>query len=180
MASFGLAVSRCFQIVGFSAGSSPDALARLICDDLTKKYKQPFIVENRLGAGGLIALKQMIQTADDHQLVVSTNGPLTTSPLLYKSFAINAEKDYQVVGLLASSPLVFVVANNSPYKNMREFAAALEKRGLDMTDGSVGLGRGSHLASELMLARLNVQATHVWRAVGGTPEALTNRVQSDI
>lgn len=95
-------------LVGFPAGSSPDVLARIVAEDLSKKYKQPFIVENRPGAGGLIALKQMIQNNDDHQFVVSPNGPLTTAPLLYKSFSINPSKDYQAVGLLARSPLVFL------------------------------------------------------------------------
>jgi tripartite-type tricarboxylate transporter receptor subunit TctC len=148
-------------LVGFPAGSSPDLLARMLAEELAKKYKQPFIVENRPGAGGMIALKQMVQAEDDHLLVVSPNGPLTTSPLLYKSITIDSSKDYQALSLVASSPLVFVVAASSPYRSMNDFAAAVKSKGLAITYGSVGAGSGSHLVTELLLSRLKAQATHV-------------------
>jgi tripartite-type tricarboxylate transporter receptor subunit TctC len=148
-------------LIGFPAGSSPDLLGRLLSEELAKKYKQPFIVENRPGAGGMIALKQMVQSDDDHTLVVSPNGPLTTSPLLYKSIVIDAKKDYQAVSLVASSPLVFVVAASSPYRSMSDFSAALKAKGLAITYGTVGAGSGAHLATELLLSRLKMQATHV-------------------
>jgi tripartite-type tricarboxylate transporter receptor subunit TctC len=158
-------------LVGFPSGSSPDLLARMLAEDLAKKYKQPFIVENRPGAGGMIALKQMAQSDDDHVLVVSPNGPLTTSPLLYKSIAIDRNKDYQPLSLVASSPLVFVVAATSSYRNMNDFVTSLRSKGLAITYGSVGAGSGSHLATELLLSRLKIQATHV--PFSGFPQVVT-------
>jgi tripartite-type tricarboxylate transporter receptor subunit TctC len=158
-------------LVGFPAGSSPDLLARLLTEELSKKYKQPFIVENRPGAGGMIALKQMAQTDDDHLLVVSPNGPLTTSPMLYKSIVIDSNKDYQALSLVASSPLVLVVSANSPYRTVGDFVAALKTKGLALTYGSVGAGSGSHLATELLLSRLKMQATHV--PFTGFPQVVT-------
>lgn len=158
-------------LVGFPAGSSPDLLARLLTEELAKKYKQPFIVENRPGAGGMIALKQMAQADDDHLLVVSPNGPLTTSPMLYKSIVIDSTKDYQALSLVASSPLVLVVSANSPYRTVGDFAGALKSKGLSFTYGSVGAGSGSHLATELLLSRLKMQATHV--PFTGFPQVVT-------
>jgi tripartite-type tricarboxylate transporter receptor subunit TctC len=165
-------------LVGFPSGSSPDILARLLSDELSKKYKQPFIVENRPGAGGLIALKQMVQANDDHLLLVSPNGPLTTSPLLYKSMDIGSRKDYQPISFLASSPLVFVVASNSSYKGMSDVAIAMQQKGLAITYGSVGAGSGAHLATELLLSRLKTTATHV--PFTGFPQVATAIVGGQI
>ena len=78
-------------IVGFPAGSSPDMLARLLTEPLAKAFGQPFVIENKPGAGGNIGVDLVAKATDEHTLGVNINGPLTSAKQLYSKLPFDPE-----------------------------------------------------------------------------------------
>jgi tripartite-type tricarboxylate transporter receptor subunit TctC len=101
-------------IVGFPAGSSPDMLARLLTEPLSKAFGQPFVIENKPGAGGNIGVDLVAKATDEHTLGVNINGPLTSAKQLYSKLPFDPVRDLRPISLIASSPLLLVGAASLP------------------------------------------------------------------
>jgi tripartite-type tricarboxylate transporter receptor subunit TctC len=148
-------------VVGFPAGTSPDIAARVIAPAIAKELGASVIVENKPGAGGNIGVAQVAKATDGYTIGLTTNGPLTTAGLLYKNPGFNAKSDLIPLGLVASSPLVLVVAASGPLNSTKDLADKLRADTKGLTYGSVGAGSGSHLTGELFSQRAKVPAVHV-------------------
>lgn len=148
-------------VVGFPAGTSPDLVARVISEPLSKALGQPIVVENRPGAGGNIGVDYVLRATDGHTFGITTNGPLTSSKILYSKLPYDPERDVRPLTLAASSPLVLVTSLQTPVQNMQEFIAYGKANPDAITYGSVGVGSGSHLTMELFASRAGIEALHV-------------------
>jgi tripartite-type tricarboxylate transporter receptor subunit TctC len=139
-------------VVGFAAGSSPDLLARVLAESLSRRLAQPVVVENRLGAAGNIATEFVARATDDHTLGVVINGNLASAKLLQPDLPFDPRHDLVPISLIATGPLVLVAPASLP--GGRAFFDAAIAQGWRWFYGSVGQGSLSHLGMELLRTRV--------------------------
>lgn len=148
-------------VVGFPAGSSPDLLARLLTEPLSKALGQPVVVDNKPGAGGNIGVDAVAKATDGHTIGLSGNGPLTSAKLLFSKLPYDPVKDLRPISLMASSPLLLVGSAELPVSNMQELMLYAHDQGDKLNYGSIGAGSGAHLTMELLKTQSGLRATHI-------------------
>lgn len=164
-------------LVGFPGGSTPDMVARAIADPLAQALGQPVIVENRPGASGNIAADQVAKATDGHTLGIVINGNLTSSKMLYAKLPYDPERDFSLLSLLTTAPLILVTPTSVPAG--RAFFAEAVKQGDRWNYGSVGPGSVAHLGMELLKSRVpGMQAVHV--PYNGNPAVVTGLIGGQI
>ena len=156
-------------LVGFPGGSTPDLSARALADALTKTWGQPVVVENRPGAGGNLAADAVAKATDGHTLGVVINGNLTTARQLNPRLPYDPTKDFAIVSLLATAPLVLVTPADQPQG--AAWLAAARVAGDKWSYGSVGIGSVGHLGLEVVKGAIGSPAVHV--PYNGNPAVLT-------
>ncbi len=163
-------------LVGFPGGSTPDLAARVLADGLAHAWGQAVVVENRPGAAGNLAAAAVAQARDDHTLGVVINGNLTTARLLNPRLPFDPARDFTLLSLLATAPLVLVAPAGLP--NGAAWFAAARQAGGRWNFGSVGIGSVGHLGMELLQARAGFSAAHV--PYNGNPAVLTALVAGQV
>ncbi|MFN9744483.1 MAG: Bug family tripartite tricarboxylate transporter substrate binding protein [Betaproteobacteria bacterium] len=156
-------------LVGFPGGSTPDISARALADALAKAWGQPVVVENRPGAGGNLAADAVAKATDGHTLGVVINGNLTTAKQLNPRLPYDPAKDFAVVSLLATAPLVLVTPAEQPQG--AAWLAAARAAGDQWSYGSGGIGSGGPRGGELVNGAIGAGAVHV--PYNGNPAVLT-------
>jgi tripartite-type tricarboxylate transporter receptor subunit TctC len=157
-------------IVGFPGGSTPDMAARSLAEPLSKALGQPVVVENRPGASGNIAADAVAKATDDHTFGVVINGNLTSAKLLYSKLPYDPAKDFSLISLLTTAPLVLVTTPNQP--GGTEFLAAARNGADTWNYGSVGVGSVGHLGMEYLKLKVgSMKAVHV--PYQGNPAVVT-------
>jgi tripartite-type tricarboxylate transporter receptor subunit TctC len=157
-------------LVGFPGGSTPDMAARTLAEPLAKALGQPVIVENRPGASGNIAADAVAKATDDHTLGVVINGNLTSAKMLFSKLPYDPTKDFSMISLLTTAPLVLVTTPNQP--NGNEFFSAARNGGDKWNYGSVGVGSVGHLGMEYLKSKVdNMGAVHI--PYQGNPQVVT-------
>src|SRR5688572_25115480 len=148
-------------IVGPGPGSGTDVIARAMALRLTERVRHTVIVENRVGAGGTIAVATVAKSAPDGYTLLFVSGSLVIHPAIYRKLPYDVERDLVPIALVGVVPQVLVVHPSLPAKNMREFIALAKKRPGQINYGSGGVGSTGHLAGELLQSRAGVQPVHV-------------------
>jgi tripartite-type tricarboxylate transporter receptor subunit TctC len=147
-------------LVPYPPGGGVDVLTRTLADVVSKQWGQSIVVENRPGAGGVIA-SQAIATSspDGYELIVVASGH-ATNPFLYPKLPYDTFKDFSPISLLASSPNVLLVRADSPFKSAAEIIAAAKAKPGSLSYGHAGNGTSTHLAGELLknLGRIDLNA----------------------
>lgn len=158
-------------LVPFAAGGGSDTLARIITPKLHTALGQPWVVDNRGGAGGNLAA-EIVATAtpDGHTVFMGFNTVLTVNPSLYK-LAFNAERDFQPVTTLAGAQYVLVLHASVAASNLKEFVAAAKAKPAGFNYASAGVGSPLHLASELFQKRADIKMAHIAYKGGGPAAA---------
>ncbi|WP_245870256.1 Bug family tripartite tricarboxylate transporter substrate binding protein [Teichococcus rhizosphaerae] len=165
-------------VVPFPAGSTPDILARALTPHYGSVFGQPFVVENRAGAGGNIGTDAVAKATDGHTIGLTINGPLATAPALYAHLPYDPVKDLAPISLLARSGQVLVVRPGIPAQDVAGFIAYARERPGRLTYGSVGAGSGGHLAMEDLKARAGIALEHA--PYRGFPQAVLDLVAGRI
>jgi tripartite-type tricarboxylate transporter receptor subunit TctC len=150
------------MVVTFPAGSSPDVVARMITEPLSRVLGQPVIIDNRPGAGGNLGTAVVARAEPDgYTFLFTTQGPLVTAPSLVKNLGYDPMRNLAPVTHVATAPNVLVTSANLGARNVQDFIRiAREKKGR-LNYGSIGNGSATHLAMELLLSRAGVEALHV-------------------
>jgi tripartite-type tricarboxylate transporter receptor subunit TctC len=149
-------------IAPFAPGSSPDILARLIADQMSKNLKKPFIVENKAGAGGMIGTDAVAKAAPDgYTIGVSIGGPLVNNTLLYKQMAYDPFKELAPVTLAVNQPCVLVASNKFPGANVKDLIAELKANPGQYNYGSFGNGTMSHMVMVMIATQTNANLLQV-------------------
>ena len=148
-------------MVGFPGGSTPDMVARIISEPLSKALGQPVIVENRPGAGGNIAANIVAKSTDNHTIGVMINGNLTIAKLLNPRTPYNPERDLAPISLIGTAPLLLTASVNTPGKTAPEFFLAARNAGAKWSYGSPGVGTVGHIGMELLKTKTNIDPVHV-------------------
>ena len=147
-------------LVGFPPGSTPDTAARVLAESMSKAFGKPVVVENKPGASGNIAADLVAKATDDHTLGVVINGNLTSAKMLNPKLSFDPAKDFSLLSLLATAPLVLVTQASQPAGT--EFFTAARNAGNKWNYGSVGIGSVGHLGMEYLKGRAgNFGAVHV-------------------
>jgi len=150
-------------ILPFAAGGPTDVVGRVVSDRLSTVLGQRFVIENRPGGGGNIAVAAMKQAAPDgYTLMFATVSAMAVNPALQRTAPYNPVKDFEAVGQIGTTPIVLVVPPAIPATDLKSLTAYLKRPGVQASYGSAGSGSVTHLAGELMLARLEIKdAPHV-------------------
>jgi tripartite-type tricarboxylate transporter receptor subunit TctC len=165
--------------VPFIAGSTPDALARVVADRLQARLGQPFVVENRAGASGNTGTAAVAKaTPDGHTLGVSIVGPLVINALLFPSMPYDTAKDLAPISVLAAQPSVLVAYPGVAANTVPELLKLLKSEAAKLTFGSIGRGSLSHLAMEALSIKAGVKMVHL--PFAGSPAAVTALLRGDV
>lgn len=157
-------------VVPAPAGSSLDFIARTLGDKLRERWKQPVLVDNKAGAGGMIGMAAVAKApADGYTLGIGFNGPIAFGPYMYKKMAYDPTKDLLPIVLTSSQPNVLAVPAGHPAKTLPEFVSWARRQGDKINYASVGAGSSSHLTMELFKTSAGFEATHV--PFAGSPPA---------
>ena len=157
-------------IVPAPAGSSLDIIVRTLGERLKDRWKQPLIVENKAGAGGMLGMDAVAKAAPDGYTVgIGFNGPIAFGPFLYRKMPYDPAKHLVPVVLTTSQPNVLAINAAVPAKTLAEFVAWARQQGNKLSYGSLGNGSSSHLTMELFKSSAGFEAVHVPYA--GSPPA---------
>jgi len=142
----------------YAAGGTPDTVARILAEHLTRRLKQSFFVENRTGANGAIASESVASSpADGYTLLLASDGPIVIMPLLKPS--ADFSKRLTPVNLTAESSFVLMARTDLPVRTLADVIALARKE--QLTFGSAGVGSQHHLAGELLKSRAKIDLAHV-------------------
>jgi tripartite-type tricarboxylate transporter receptor subunit TctC len=148
-------------VVPFPAGGPADALGRVLADQLSKKWGQPVIVENRGGAGGNIGAEVVARAAPDGYTLLLNASSHVINASLYEKLPYDPIKDFTPVSEIASYMLVLVVHPSVPAKSVQEFVAFAKSKPDGLSVANAGLGTPTHLAAVLFAQSAGINIVHV-------------------
>jgi tripartite-type tricarboxylate transporter receptor subunit TctC len=157
-------------VIPFTAGSITDTAARIVAERLEKALGQPFVIDNRPGAGGLLAARTVARaTPDGYTLLITTNSTHSAAPGLFKNVPYDPINDFTPVARIGSFPSVMAISPSMPVTSMKEFVAYAKAN-----PGKVSYAYGNstgQITGEAMAKRLGLDMARV--AYRSNPEALT-------
>lgn len=147
-------------MVPFPPGGAPDLVGRTLAARLAERLGQPFVVENRTGAGGNIAAEAVAKSAPDgYTLLATSDGPLVINPSVYKNLPFDTLRDFAPIAIAASAGLALMACPSLPASSVAEVLALARERKL--TYASSGYGSSQHVAAELLKDSAGIDLTHV-------------------
>jgi tripartite-type tricarboxylate transporter receptor subunit TctC len=166
-------------LVPFPPGGPADALARIVGDKLGQALGQPFVIENKPGAGGNIGMEQGAKAAaDGYTLTLAPTGNLTIAPSLYAKLPYDPAKDYAPITVLATVPNILIVHPSVPARSVAELIALAKAKPGTLNYASPGNGSGPHLAGELLKSMAGIDLVHV--PFNGVGPAMTGVLAGDV
>jgi len=148
-------------ILPMAPGGAVDILGRIIGSKYAERLGQPFVPENRPGAGGNVGLEFAAKARPDGYTLVLGNPGLATSPSLYKKLNFDPIKDFAPISLIAQVPLVLIVHPSLPVKSVKELVEYAKANPGKLNYGSTGIGSVTHLANELLKTLTQIDTVHV-------------------
>jgi tripartite-type tricarboxylate transporter receptor subunit TctC len=149
-------------IVPFPPGQAADLFARVMADELTKRWPQRVVVENRAGGAGAIGMEAVKNAAPDgYTLGIGTSGTLGINPSVMSRLPYDAERDFAPITNIFTLPLVFVAHPSFEATDMAGFVALAKSAPGRVQYASAGPGTAQHLTAEMLASRLSLQMTHV-------------------
>jgi tripartite-type tricarboxylate transporter receptor subunit TctC len=166
-------------VVPYAAGGGIDVIARMLAQRLTDKLGQPFVVENRLGAGGVIATTSVARApADGYTLLLAADAQLAIQVPLRKNLPYDPVRDFAPVAMVGSTPFALLVNPSVPAHTLREFIALAKNKPGDLAYGSSGVGGTPHLVMEMFTSLSGTTLRHI--PYKGTAQALTDLIGGTI
>jgi tripartite-type tricarboxylate transporter receptor subunit TctC len=166
-------------IVPFPPGGATDLMARSIGQRFTRAWGQPVTIENKPGAGGMLAAAQVAKApADGHTLFFGAGAQLSVSPSLYANVPYDTARDFAPVVLVGSVPNLLVAHPSQPFRKLADLVQAARAQPGKLSYASPGSGSTAHLAMELLKVEAGLDIVHVpyKGAAGGVTDVLGNQV----
>jgi tripartite-type tricarboxylate transporter receptor subunit TctC len=165
--------------VPYAAGGGVDVVTRLVAQKLTERLGQAFVIDNRTGAGGLLASQHVAKAAPDgHTLLLGTDAQLAAQVTLRKSLPYDPTKDFEPVALIGNTPFGLIVNSSLPAQSVTDLIRLAKQHPGKISYGSSGAGGIPHLLAELFMSVTGTQMTHV--PYKGTAEALRDVVAGHV
>jgi tripartite-type tricarboxylate transporter receptor subunit TctC len=165
-------------VVGYSAGGAVDAVARTLGQALAKTMGQPFVIENKPGAGTNIAVKYVIDAKPDGYTLLMAANALAANMALYKPQPFDAEKDLVPVALVGRVPVVIAANASVPYTSVRQLIEAAKGKPNSIAYASPGNGSTPHMAAELFARAAGIDLQHV--PYRGGAQAITDVIGGQV
>jgi tripartite-type tricarboxylate transporter receptor subunit TctC len=166
-------------VVPFAAGGPTDVVARVVAEGLSEELKQPFVVENRAGAGGAIGTDILAKAKPDgYTLGVTGTGSITIIPFLDTKLSYNPPRDLTAVAMLSTLDLLIVARADYKFSTMKEMVDYARSKPGDLTYSTAGVGTPAHLDMENLWNLSNVKALHV--AFSGDVPAIAGILSGDV
>lgn len=159
-------------IVGLPAGSFIDLSARWVGDELRAALGSSFIVENKPGAATNIASQQVARSPNDGYTLLLATSSNTLNPSLFKKLPFDAEKDFQPVAMIASTPFLVLAHPSLPVNSLRDLIAYGKSKPGELNIGSLGTGTAMHLAIETFAHQAGMKAVTVFYK--SSPDIITD------
>jgi tripartite-type tricarboxylate transporter receptor subunit TctC len=161
------------MIVPLTPGSGADIAGRIVAKSLAETWKQPVIIENRPGAGGLLGTGVVVNSEPDGYTLLVQSASYAANPAIYKKLPYDL-KSLTDVNILGSSPYALVVSAESPYKTLKDLINAAKAKPGDIPFASAGVGSSTHLAAEYFNQTAGIKMLHV--PFKGSPEAIQETI----
>ena len=166
-------------VVPFAPGGATDIIARLLADELGKRWGTAVVVDNKAGAGGGIGTEFVARAKGDGlTLLLGTQTALSVNPSLLKKISYDVEKDFAPITQLASTPLVLLASNKSGARTVQELVALIKAKPDALSYGTSGNGTSQHLTTLMLLNRINAKAVHI--PYKGSSQSLTDLAGNQI
>jgi len=165
-------------VLPFGAGGVGDLTARLAALQLSEKLGQQFVIENKPGAGGIVAARAVIGAQPDgYTLGLVANGT-AISVAMFKSLPIDPVTQFEMISLMGTFDLVIVAAADSPYKSLNDFIVAAKAKPGTLNIGTISIGSGQHLTAELLKISAGIDAQIVPHKTSGN--VITSLLRHDV
>jgi len=158
----------------YAPGGASDIIMRTLAERLERLLGQPFIIDNRAGAGGSLGTGLAAQAAPDgYTLLVTNTGPLAVAPTLFPSLPYDPARSFSYITMFGGIPLVCAVRGDSRMRTLADYAAAAKARPEAVSFGSSGVGSAGHLAGVLFGMEAGARLLHVpFRGAGEAQQAV--------
>jgi tripartite-type tricarboxylate transporter receptor subunit TctC len=161
-------------IVPLTPGSGADIAGRIVAKHLSDAFKQPVLVENRPGAGGIIGTQAMLAGEPDGYTLMVQSASHAANPSIYKSLPYDPLKDIVDVAILGQTPYVMIVAKAGPYPTLKSLIDAAKAQPGHIPFASAGVGTSTHLAAEYVQQLAGISMLHI--PYKGSPEAIQDTI----
>ena len=161
------------MIVPLTPGSGADIAGRIVAKNLAESWKQPVIIENRPGAGGLVGTGIVVNSDPDGYTLLVQSASYAANPAIYKKLPYDL-KSLKDVNILGTSPYALVVSAESPYKSLKDLVNAAKSKPEIIPFASAGVGSSTHLAAEYFNQTMGIKMLHV--PFKGSPEAIQETI----
>jgi tripartite-type tricarboxylate transporter receptor subunit TctC len=148
-------------VIPFGAGGPIDGVGRLLAEQLRDRLGQPWLIDNRPGAGGSIGIRAVVQAPPDGSVFLLTSASLASVPALYPDQGLDPRATLTPISLVADVPTAMVVRADGPYRSVADVLAAARQRPGSLTYGSGGAGSSNHLSGALFASTAGVQLEHI-------------------
>jgi tripartite-type tricarboxylate transporter receptor subunit TctC len=161
-------------IISFTPGSSTDIIGRAVAAKLQEMWGQPVVAENRVGAGGTIGSKIVVDAAPDGYTLLANSSAHVANPGIYANMPYDTLKDFTNLALLGGGPNVLMVGTGTGWKGVKDFVDAAKAAPGKLNFSSAGIGSGTHFNLEKLKIATGVDVVHV--PYKGTPEAIADTI----
>jgi len=165
-------------VVPSPPGGGTDILARVLAQHFSKAFGQPFVVENKPGAGNMIGIESVARAPADGYTLLVVASTLALNSVLYKKVPYDPVRDFAPITIAATAPNVLVVNPGLPVKSLPEFIALAKAKPGALSYGTPGIGTSPHLSMELLKSMAGIDLQHV--PYRGTAAAVTDVIGGQI
>ena len=165
-------------IVPFAPGGTNDVAARIVAEKFSERFSQPFVVDNRAGANGVVGAEIVARAAPDGYTLLVASAGIAVNPSIMKSLPYDTQRDFTPLGMVGGGPYLMVVHPAIGAKTVKEFVAWTKARPAQISYASVGVGSPSQLAAELLRMVSDIDMQHVPYKGGSAalPDLIAGRV----
>jgi tripartite-type tricarboxylate transporter receptor subunit TctC len=165
-------------IISFTPGSSTDIIGRAVASKLQEMWGQPVVAENRVGAGGTIGSKLVVDAAPDGYTLLANSSAHVANPGIYANMPYDTLRDFTNLALLGGGPNVLITSPESGMKTLADFVARAKASPGKLNFASAGVGSGTHFNLEKLKIAAGIDVVHV--PYKGTPEAISDTIANRV
>ena len=165
-------------VVPSPPGGGTDIVARVLAADFSKSFAQPFVVENKPGAGNMIGIEAVARATPDGYTLLMVPATLALNSVLYKKVPYHPIRDFAPITLAATAPLVLIVHPAVPAQSLAEFVAYAKRQPGKMSYATAGIGTAPHLCMELLKSMAGIDLLHI--PYKGTAPAVADVISGQV